>query len=378
MLLAKGKIRGQSSIIRMQTSKAPSGLASPVSGTPNYYPWFDWLRLVLAGAVLFGHEGLIAAWPMAANFAVQVFFALSGWLIGGLLLNTKISELPRFYFNRALRIWCPYFLALSLLVAASLLRDSVTTTWVEVVFYKITFVYNLFGSPQLASHALEMPLAGTGNHFWSVNAEEQFYLLAPLLLVIAPPRYGRSVIVWIALATLAWVSETYASIVFGVLAAVIMNNHGAFQQSGWTRLAASLVAIMCAFGFAAGMNYESLAPICSIALVLLFAVNGHQHAWGQFAGGMSFPLYLNAWIAVFISHALFRRLGMANSFAQHASTIVLSLTIAGALYWYFDRRILERRKQIYTPRRARAAIAIAYTSVAIGIGVGLALAFRRS
>jgi peptidoglycan/LPS O-acetylase OafA/YrhL len=353
-------------------------LASPIARAPNYYPWFDWLRLVLAGAVLLSHEGLIAAWPQAGNFAVQVFFAMSGWLIGGILLNTEKNELSRFYLNRALRIWCPYFLALGLLVAASLLRDPVTAKWIEFVFYKATFVYNLFGVPQLAKHVQEMPMAGTGNHFWSVNAEEQFYLLAPLLLVLAPSRYGRSVTLWITLAVLAWFSGTYASIVFGVLAAVIMHNHGAFHESHWTRLGAGLAATLCALGLAAGMNYESLAPICSIAVVLLFAVKGPQHVWGRFAGGMSFPLYLNAWIAVFITQALFKRLGMASTFAHHASTLVLSLIIAASLYWNFDRRILNRRRQIYTPGRARATIAIAYTSVAIGVFIGLILALRRS
>lgn len=327
--------------------------------------------------MLLGHEGLIAAWPAAPNFAVQVFFAMSGWLIGGMLLNTEKNQLPRFYFNRAMRIWCPYLLALALLLSASLLRDAVTAKWLEFIFYKFTFVYNLFGVPQLANHVQEMPLAGTGNHFWSVNAEEQFYLLAPLLLVLAPARYGRSVVLWIALAVLAWASTTYASIVFGVLAAVVMHNHGDFHQSHWTRIAAGVVTTLCVFGFAAGMNYEHLAPICSIAIVLLFAVNGLQHPWGRFAGGMSFPLYLNSWIAVFIAHTVFKRLGMEHTLAYYASMILLALMIAAILYWYFDRKILERRRQIFTPARARAAIAIAYTFVAIGICVGLVLVYLR-
>jgi peptidoglycan/LPS O-acetylase OafA/YrhL len=352
-------------------------LDSRAAPTANYYPWFDWLRLALAGVVFLGHEGLIAVWPAAANFAVQVFFAMSGWLIGGILLNTERNELPRFYFNRALRIWFPYILALGLLVAGSLLRDSVTAKWIEFVFYKLTFVYNLFGVPQLTEHVSEMPLEGTGNHFWSVNAEEQFYLLSPILLVLAPRRYGRSVALWIAMAALAWASATYASIVFGVLGAVIVHKHGDFHQSNWTRVAAGFVAALCVFGFAAGMNYEYLAPICSIAVVLLFAVNGPQHAWGRFAGGMSFPLYLNGWIAVFIAHAVFKRLGMENTPAYYASSIAVALIIAAGLYWYFDRKILDRRRQVFTPGRARAATAIAYTSVAIGICVGLILAYHR-
>lgn len=75
----------------------------------HYFPLFDWLRIALAFVVLLSHDGLLKLWPQAGNFAVQVFFALSGWLIGGILLKLDKNELPKFYFNRAIRIWIPYF-----------------------------------------------------------------------------------------------------------------------------------------------------------------------------------------------------------------------------------------------------------------------------
>jgi peptidoglycan/LPS O-acetylase OafA/YrhL len=53
---------------KVRTTQAPPTRA-------GYYPWFDWLRLLLACVVLFGHEGLIG-WRNAGNFAVQVFFCL--------------------------------------------------------------------------------------------------------------------------------------------------------------------------------------------------------------------------------------------------------------------------------------------------------------
>jgi len=115
----------------------------------KYYGWFDWLRFALALVVLLYHDGIFR-WEQAGNFGVQVFFALSGWLIGGILCKTERSALKRFYFNRALRIWCPYLLALTFLVMGSLLHDHLTSKWLEIVFYKFTFVYNLFGTPQLA------------------------------------------------------------------------------------------------------------------------------------------------------------------------------------------------------------------------------------
>ena len=342
----------------------------------KYYPWFDWLRLALACVVMLSHEGLIQAWPQAGDFAVQIFFALSGWLIGGILLTLPRNELSRFYFNRALRIWCPYFLALALFIAASLLRDPVTLKWREFVFYKVTFVYNLFGPRQLAEHKSEMPLAGTGNHFWSVNAEEQFYLLAPLFLVLVPKRYGRSVITWIIIAGLTWFSHIYASIAFGVLAAVVGDAYGAFHKHYLVRILAGAVVVGSAIGFIAGVDYDLLAPICAIAVVLLLAINGNQHSVGALAGGMSYPLYLNAWIPVFIVNFVFKRAGLVNPFARHVLVVTLNLALAAFLYWHIDRRLHVTRRRLYTPGRARVVSMVAYGTVAAGVFFALFLYAR--
>jgi peptidoglycan/LPS O-acetylase OafA/YrhL len=344
------------------TKVEPSGQRSAA-----YYPWFDWLRLALALLVLVSHQGLLRAWPDAANFAVQVFFALSGWLIGGLLLQLPKDALPRFYFNRALRIWCPYLLALALLVGASLLRDPVTSKWKEFVFYKVTFVYNLFGTPQLDRYKLQAPLSGTGNHFWSVNAEEQFYLLAPLLIVLLPRRYGRKVLTWIAIAALALISRTYASIAFGVLAAVIANRWEHFHRHVFARAGAAAALAISAAALVAGAEFDFAAPVCAVSIVLLFAIEGKRHRWGELAGGMSYPLYLNAWVAVFIVNAVFKRASLSNAFAHQAIIVASALGLAALLYWFFDRPILASRKRLYTRKRARILMGIAYGTVGIGV-----------
>jgi peptidoglycan/LPS O-acetylase OafA/YrhL len=150
---------------------------------------------------MFYHDGAIG-WHHAGNFAVQVFFALSGWLIGGILLKMDPSGLPRFFFNRAIRLWIPYYIALFCLLFVSVIREPITYKWLEIVAYKVTFVYNLFGTPQLLEFAAMMPQKGTLTHVWSVNAEEQFYLLAPLLLVLLAKQFGRSTLVWAFIAFL--------------------------------------------------------------------------------------------------------------------------------------------------------------------------------
>jgi peptidoglycan/LPS O-acetylase OafA/YrhL len=72
-----------------------------------------------------------------------VFFALSGFLIGGILLNSDAKDVPRFYFNRSTRIWIPYAIAIALLLTVTLLKQGWPDTkmW-EFFTYKATFVYN--------------------------------------------------------------------------------------------------------------------------------------------------------------------------------------------------------------------------------------------
>ena len=342
----------------------------------GYYPWFDWLRLLLACIVLFGHEGLIG-WRNAGNFAVQVFFALSGWLIGGQLVVLPRRELPRFYFNRALRIWGPYFLAASILIATSLAHDHITEKWVEIVFYDFTSVFNLFGQAQTPQYHRVMPLDGTGGHFWSVNAEEQFYLLAPLVLVLLPTRYGRRVITWVCIAITAWMSKCYASIAFGVLAAVLAHRYGDFYTHRISRIASGFIVAISIVGFIKHADYDLIAPFCAISLVLLLAIRGKRHPGGELAGGTSYPLYLNAWIAVFAVNAIFKHFGFKSVAVHETLVLILSIALGALLYWFFDRQLLARRNQLYSPRIARVTMFVAYGAVALGIVGGLFLLSRR-
>ena len=337
-----------------------------------YYPWFDWLRGALAVTVMLTHDGVIA-WGRAGNFAVQVFFALSGWLIGTVLLHTDRAHLPRFYFNRAVRIWTPYYIALALLLSASLLRDHAGAKWFEFVFYKLTFVYNLFGTPQLATHVAEMPLAGTGNHFWSVNTEEQFYLVAPLLLVLAAPALGRSRGTWLALALLAGVSGFNASIVFGVTAAVLAAHDDSIFRRPLARIALAVAGVAATLGLAAGWSYDALAPIVAISIVLLLSMPGRRQAIGAVVGGMSYPLYLNHWIGVFVVHALAKRVGLGGPQATHLFSAVFNIALATGLYLCIDRPLLERRARWYTPTLGRRALIAAYAMIAVGFASGFVL-----
>jgi peptidoglycan/LPS O-acetylase OafA/YrhL len=351
--------------------------ASAGADREAYYPQLDVLRFVLATAVVVEHAGF-AVWDQTGTLAVQVFFALSGWLIGGILLRCESRDLPRFFFNRVTRIWIPYFLMLALLIALSLWRDgvSVEPAWAKFVFYKLTFVYNLFGFSHYALSSAQMPLEGTGHLVWSIAAEEQFYLVAPLLIVLLPRAWGRQPLFWLVVyAFVMWLSWFFfAAISLGVLAACVAQQRGAWHQSGTARVVLlAVAALLLAAMFTGHMPYPIGQPIFAVATVLALAQPGASTAVGRFIGGISYPLYLLHWIGLFAANALSVFLGGRDSVAVHSLAVGLAWVVAGVAYVLVDRNIQRYRSQWFTAARGRVAMVAAYGLTSIGLIGALAL-----
>jgi peptidoglycan/LPS O-acetylase OafA/YrhL len=337
----------------------------------QYYPWFDYLRFVLAVVVMLYHDDLFMTWEHAGDFPVQIFFALSGWLIGGILLKTTAPDLPRFFFNRAIRIWIPYYVSLALLLAVSLMRDPIDGQWWEFVIYKLSFVFNLFGLPQKDLNLTAMPLDGTGAFFWTLNAEEQFYLLAPLLLVLAVPKYGRSLRLWGAISMVAWLTNIYASIVFGVFAAILAQRQGDFHHVRSNRSLLIGLTGLGIVGMCANFHYFQAAPIAAIGIVLLLAVKGQSSNLGQFLGGISYPLYLNHWMSVFVANVLAGKLGLdREGTPRRILAAILGVAIASVMYWLVDRQIIRYRNQWFSQAKGKMAMITAYSMLAVGLAYG--------
>jgi peptidoglycan/LPS O-acetylase OafA/YrhL len=108
------------------------------------------------------------------KIGVDLFFVLSGFLITGILLDTR--ERPRalrnFYVRRGLRIWPLYFASLA--VAFVALRWMLPPQFSKLVYllFLQNFFYFLDTGPVLA------PL-------WSLAVEEQFYLVWPWIALRA-------------------------------------------------------------------------------------------------------------------------------------------------------------------------------------------------
>jgi peptidoglycan/LPS O-acetylase OafA/YrhL len=135
----------------------------------------------------FAHPGtvrftVLAALQSLAIFAVPAFFVLSGYLIGGILYDTRNREgyFRVFYSRRILRVFPVYYITLLVIVGFYALHGIVPNYhfWVHFLY-----IQNLFPSYVWQPDGLVRI-----GHFWSLAVEEQFYLLWPLVIWFFPSR----------------------------------------------------------------------------------------------------------------------------------------------------------------------------------------------
>jgi peptidoglycan/LPS O-acetylase OafA/YrhL len=117
-------------------------------------------------------QPLLATWHAGGWIGVDIFFVLSGFLIGSILLEEIQSSgrirIGRFYGRRGFKIYPAFYAFLgiyALLHAMAGDRSVSTGAWLSEVFF------------------LQSYLPGVFVHTWSLAVEEHFYLALPIVLV---------------------------------------------------------------------------------------------------------------------------------------------------------------------------------------------------
>ena len=122
---------------------------------------------------------LVTAIAATGWIGVQVFFVLSGYLITGILLDTKgrSQYFRSFYVRRVLRIFPLYYaiIALTIVVAP---RLAWSTVWADAIRQSHRWAYWLY----VQNWAITSPGIAPLSHTWSLAVEEQFYLVWPLIV----------------------------------------------------------------------------------------------------------------------------------------------------------------------------------------------------
>src|SRR5437763_9987680 len=165
----------------------------------NRLPSLDGLRALAALMVVVGHagkvlqvgrhlpfgSGVVDAW---GPVGVTAFFVLSGFLITRLLVqerhHTGTVRLRQFYLRRAFRILPAYWVYVAAIAILARMHLALAPP--------SGFARSLsFTTDYLNPHSWVL------NHSWSLSVEEQFYLLWPVLLVLAGGARARRAAQWL-------------------------------------------------------------------------------------------------------------------------------------------------------------------------------------
>ncbi|ATE53515.1 acyltransferase family protein [Actinosynnema pretiosum] len=343
------------------------------------------LRALAVGLVLVYH--LRPTWLPGGFAGVDVFFVISGYLIIGALVNElrrsgRIS-LVSFYARRARRL-LPAATVVLLGVALTTVLLLPVSRHPDVLREVVASALNV-QNWQLAifagDYANATAEASPVQHFWSLSVEEQFYLVIPLVLILAglrgarPGRNAFVAVLAITVASLAFsvlytpLDHTAAYFItptrmwelgIGGLLAIglprLALSRAARLASGWLGLAAVLAA---AFLFTTAMQFPgwiALLPVLGTAALLaagsgmgdggVSALLARQPL--RYLGDISYSLYLWHWpVLVFLmEHLGVTHLPWEWTLAAAAASVALAAA---------STRLVETPMRHLSPRAAYTA-----------------------
>lgn len=371
----------------------------------EFRPDVEGMRAVAVVAVVLFHLRISA---FSGGFVgVDVFFVLSGFLITRLLLRELATmgtiSLPKFWARRARRLLPASVLVVVVTVAAArwmlppLSQRALATDATAAGAFVVNFVFanrlgDYFGA-QLAE-VQPSPLL----HFWSLAVEEQFYLLWPVVLVVATrrPRQYRRLLIAIILAVAAasvlisiWTTDHRPTQAFYLLpsrmgellagaalasagAAFVAVNAQFRAALGWFGLLGIAVAVLTYRSDTVFPGYAMLLPVlCTVLVIVAGGAGGAaggpasflKHPVAQWVGKHSYAIYLWHWPALVLFDAKFGPLALP----ARIFVVALSVGIAAV-----SVRVLEDpvRHSGWLAQRPRRGLALGGGLCAVALTVG--------
>lgn len=302
----------------------------------HFRPDVEGMRAIAVVMVLLYHGGI--GWASGGFAGVDVFFVISGFLITGLLVKElerdgRISLL-NFYARRAKRLFPA---AATVIVATALLAwlTLPVTRWRETGGDLIASAF-YFINWRLASRSVdylaEDAVPSFAQHFWSLAVEEQYYIVWPILLVLAVltlRRFlGMRTVLWGLLALVAVPSLIYSMYLtqadpgpayfvtttrmweLAIGGAVAMSaaqwqrlSLGTARTAGWLGLFMVIASLLLISSKTPWPGYAAALPTVGTALMIIGGYRagdaGPVMLLGRrpmvWIGGISYSLYLWHW-----------------------------------------------------------------------------------
>jgi peptidoglycan/LPS O-acetylase OafA/YrhL len=299
---------------------------------------------------------------------VDLFFVLSGFLITGVLLDSKQSGkayFRHFYSRRARRILAPYILVM---LISSLLFG---TQWAQQWYWYVFFGTNIGNALQAPGHESLVPL-------WSLAVEEQFYLLWPLLVFVCSARVlariaaGLLLLAPILRALATPLFSTHFPIYYltpfrmdllgsGALLAVLWRTDGRlfknFEALAWF-LATAAVSLLVWFGrypnFRTGSNtvvanvfIYSLVTVLATSLVVIALIGKGPICQVlrspplRWIGKISYSMYL-----IHMTIIVLTRQVLGSSVFFFPVSLTMTILFAATTWYGFEMRLLSPARPV--------------------------------
>lgn len=368
-------------------------MARRVSTSPRHVPALDGVRGLAIALVVVHHftpfvpgSTIMGALNRIAHLGwcgVDLFFVLSGFLITGILLDSKTSPtyFRHFYMRRILRIAPLYYFVL--LVAACVLPFSSLEggRWLqERQAWFWIYASNILMT--IENRALPESEWINLSHFWSLAIEEQFYLVWPAVVYSLPRRrllwFCLALVLLVPLARLAFVMAGWGgkavyvftplrvdALAIGALLAVWLREGS--PLSGLVRYALGSAGALLALiiGWRHGMRpYDPVIQTAGYSLIALLATGLLLAALRQNRYSILFSVPALRWLGrysygLYVYHGLLRPLyakmlpafqgwlgsGVLGAAAYFTVSSGASILVAWASYELFEARAMRLKER---------------------------------
>ncbi|MEO8482882.1 MAG: acyltransferase [Acidobacteriota bacterium] len=335
-------------------------------------------------SVRFGPAGqaLFLSVEIVASVALDVFFVLSGFLITGILLDTKRAPLyfRNFYIRRFLRIFPLYygflFVYFIVLPHVSGRFDDLRLTTTQHVYY--------WGYLTNVAKSFAWPLAPSTGHLWSLAVEEQFYLFWPAV-IYACSRDRLRAVCWATLllspvirlflsyalpATIAYHQLIRMDVLAmgGLFALYFRSADGIVVvrrwlfPAAWLAAVATLLAGVFGAGWLARAVFSSASPYMAAAFFVITLEATPTTRWFRIACSRPLQMIGTYSYAIYVLHdpladvmARFGLLDMPSRSGIYAlvytAVMISAAVLAGALSWHLYEKPLLRLKSAFAYQR---------------------------
>lgn len=336
---------------------------------------------------------------LAGWVGVDLFFVLSGFLITGILLDTKNDPhyLSNFFARRFLRIFPVYYGFLFFLyVLLAHLHPFRSAGYTNAVAHQAWFW--LYGTNILiALHGTWSVAPGTA-HFWSLAVEEQFYILWPAVIWCTPGRRVKRLCIALILgapllrlflwsrganpiANYVLMPTRVDALAIGALIAASLRDPTSRESLvRWARPLAIATAVAWIALFVARGEWSESDSVVQVVgysiqdiffaavLVVTLGVNGRSTLGRLFEtrllrklGHYSYAMYvLHPFVAgLVVPRLLRRRPAMLSDFGQQVAVLLIAIavtTAVAALSWHVYEHPFLRLKRYFKYQNQRQIV----------------------